>query len=250
MQWIEDASRAAGAPVLVNVDARAPYTGGIRKASVLVTPNGPSGIYDKMRLVPFGEYVPLRPFLGWIAKVTEAAKEDRRRGDGLRVFTVSTADGEVRVGPLVCFESSFPDMSANLARLGADVIVVQSATTTFQESWAPYQHASLAAIRAAEVGLPVIHATLSGQSAIYDRTGRRLAAMSTDESGLYAAVLSIPLPDTSGQATTNTSRTLYVRWGDWLPKGSVAISLLWVAAWGIDIKRKSKRGGLDRPKHR
>ena len=249
MRWIQDASRAAGAPVLVNVDARAPGTGGIRKASVLVTPNGPSGTYDKMRLVPFGEYVPLRPLLGWIAQVTEAAKEDRRRGDGLRVLNVPTADGEVRVGALVCFESSFPDMSANLARMGADVIVVQSATTTFQKSWAPEQHASLAAIRAVEVGLPVIHATLSGQSAIYDRTGQRLAVKRTDETGLYAAELSIPLSHTNGRTTTNAPTTFYLRWGDWLPKGSVVVSLLWIAVWGIYVKRKSNRGGLGRPKH-
>ena len=79
-------TRRVGADLLVNVDAR-DRTGGIFKSSVLIGPNGSRGAYSKTRLVPFGEYVPLRPLLGWATRHTKAAGEDRRRGNGLVVFT-------------------------------------------------------------------------------------------------------------------------------------------------------------------
>ena len=185
---LSDLSRFVAADLLVNVDARRPGATGIYKSSVLIGPDGVLGRYDKQRLVPFGEYVPLRPVLGWTARFTEVAAEDRRRGAGLVVLD---ADG-LRVGPLVCFESAFPDLSRRLAAAGADLLVFQTATTTFQDSWAPEQHASIAALRAAESGRPVVHATLSGVSAVYDATGRRLGpALGTEQTGTL--VVNVPL---------------------------------------------------------
>lgn len=67
-------SRATGADVLVNVDARRSDRPGIYKSSVLIGPDGPTGDrYDKMRLVPFGEYIPARSLLGWATSVGKAA---------------------------------------------------------------------------------------------------------------------------------------------------------------------------------
>lgn len=111
-----------------------------------------------MRLVPFGEYVPFRSLLGWATSVGKAAGEDRRQGTEQVVMDVG--DG-LRIGPMVCFESAFPDMSRSLVADGAQVLVAQSSTSTFQHTWAPEQHASLAALRAAETGRPMVHATLT-----------------------------------------------------------------------------------------
>jgi apolipoprotein N-acyltransferase len=174
--------------------------------------------------VPFGEYVPLRPLLGWVTRFTDAADVDRHRGSRLTVL----ADGRVTVGPLVCFESTFPDLARNLAAGGADLVVVQTADTTFQESWGPAQHASVAAVRAVEAGRPVVQAAISGVSAAFDARGRRLAWQPTTWRG--AAVVEVPV---------SRERTPYARAGDWLP---VACALALVAGALVEFRRPGERG--------
>ncbi|MFD7709118.1 apolipoprotein N-acyltransferase [Streptomyces sp. NPDC059785] len=209
-------SRLTGTDILVNVDARRSDRPGIYKSSVLVGPQGPTGDrYDKMRLVPFGEYIPARSLLGWVTSVGRAAGEDRRRGSKQVIMRVG--DGP-RVGPMVCFESAFPDMSRRLAADGAQLLLAQSSTSTFQHSWAPEQHASLAALRAAETGRPMVHATLTGVSAVYGPGGERIGSwLGTDASA--TAVYDVPLA---------TGVTPYVRFGDW----PVHAALLILAAYG------------------
>jgi apolipoprotein N-acyltransferase len=209
-------SRQTGADVLVNVDARRSDRPGIYKSSILVGPDGPTGArYDKMRLVPFGEYIPARSLLGWATSVGRAAGEDR--GRGTRQVVMDAGHG-LRVGPMVCFETAFPDMSRHLAEDGADVLLGQSATSTFQNSWAPAQHASLAALRAAETGRPMVHATLTGISAVYGPDGRRQGPWTGTDAGA-ARVYDVPLAH---------GTTPYVRYGDW----PLAVALLTLAAFG------------------
>ncbi|MGW6532420.1 apolipoprotein N-acyltransferase [Streptomyces venezuelae] len=222
-------SREVGADILVNVDARRSDRPGIFKSSVLVGPDGPTGDrYDKMRLVPFGEYIPARSLLGWATSVGKAAGEDRRRGDHQVVMRTGRdirheeghgRDHGLRIGPLVCFESAFPDMSRRLTRDGAQLLLAQSATSSFQNSWAPRQHASLAAVRAAETGRPMVHATLTGVSAVYGPEGSRVGS-TIGTSASAAALYDVPLA---------TGETAYVKWGDW----PVHTALLVLLALGL-----------------
>ncbi|MEV0095536.1 apolipoprotein N-acyltransferase [Streptomyces sp. NPDC050738] len=223
---IASLSRLVGADILVNVDARRSDKPGIFKSSVLVGPDGPTGDrYDKMRLVPFGEYIPARSLLGWATSVGKAAGEDRMRGTHQVIMKLP--DG-LRVGPLVCFESAFPDMTRQLTKDGAQLLIAQSATSSFQHSWAPEQHASLSALRAAETGRPMVHATLTGVSAVYGPDGRKAGPwLGTDRD--TAAVYDIPLAH---------GTTLYVRFGDWAVHGAVAVLALFCAMTAVRSFRR------------
>jgi apolipoprotein N-acyltransferase len=230
-------SRRVGADVLVNMDARqtdGSRRSGIFKSSVLVGPNGLTGQrYDKMRLVPFGEYIPARSVLGWATSVGKAAGEDRLRGTRQVTMSLPSAAGGkgLRIGPLICFESAFPDMSRSLTRDGAQLLVGQSSTSTFQHSWAPEQHASLGALRAAENGRPMVHATLTGVSAVYGPQGERIGApLGTDTS--RAAVFDVPLA---------SGTTLFVRFGDWPVQGAAAVLVAFCAFEGVRSLRRRDR---------
>ncbi|MBK3564420.1 MULTISPECIES: apolipoprotein N-acyltransferase [unclassified Streptomyces] len=207
-------SKETGADILVNVDAERSDKPGIYKSSVLVGPQGLTGDrYDKMRLVPFGEYIPFRSLLGWATSVGKAAGVDRRHGTEQVVMNVGHG---LRIGPLICFETAFPDMSRHLAQDGADVLLAQSSTSSFQNSWAPEQHATLGALRAAETGRPMVHATLTGVSAVYGPSGERIGPwLGTDSD--TTQVYDVPLAH---------GITPYVRYGAW----PVGLALLVLAA--------------------
>ena len=73
------------------------------------------GAYQKVRPVPFGEYVPLRPLLGWMTAHTKAAAEDRRRGNAQQVLNAGT----LTIGPLISVEATFSDPPRQAVQLGA-----------------------------------------------------------------------------------------------------------------------------------
>ena len=208
MTRLADLSRRVGADLLVNVDARN-RTGDIYKSSVLVGPNGSSGTYSKTRLVPFGEYVPLRPLLGWATRHTKAAAEDRQRGDGQEVLNTNG----LAIGPLISFETIFSDLPRQEVQRGAQLLVYQSSTSSYQGTWAQPQLASQAAVHAAEVGHPAVHTGLSGVSTAFDAQGRQLAWYAATERG--AIVVEVPLASRT---------TAFQRLGNWVV--GLAVSIL------------------------
>ncbi|GLY77946.1 apolipoprotein N-acyltransferase [Actinoallomurus iriomotensis] len=198
-------ARAHG-PLLVNEDAR-DAGGRISKSAVLIGPDGEQARYVKNRLVPFGEYIPLRTTLGWLTRVSKAAKQDRVPGTGVVMMRA-----DVTFGPLICFESTFPDLARTVVNRGARVLVYESATSSFQGSWAPPQHASLGAVRAAETGRPAVQAALTGVSAAFDARGRRIAWLDTPRRGSVVV-----------EVTPSQGRTPYDRHGDYVPWLAVVI---------------------------
>ncbi|MGH3177060.1 MAG: apolipoprotein N-acyltransferase, partial [Streptosporangiaceae bacterium] len=232
-------ARQDGADLLVNQDTKVPGKGQ-EKVGVLVSPNGIRGQYIKTRLVPFGEYIPFRQQLGWLTKISRAAASNMIPGTGAHLlYPVDRAGRPLPIGVLICFESAFPDMSRVDTDLGAQLIVYQSATSTFQGTWGPDQHASLSAVRAAETGRPAVQAALTGVTAAFDARGRLLAWMGQSSHGVVSVRLGLP---------PTSAKTFYDRAGDYVPWSAVAIVILatlvmFANSRGFPGRRAGVKGG-------
>jgi apolipoprotein N-acyltransferase len=117
---------------------------------------------------------------------------------------------------LISFEATFSDLPRREVDLGAQLLAYQSATSTYQGSWAQPQLASMTAVHAAEVGHPVVHAAISGVSSAFDARGHKLAWLPGTTTGVL--VVDVPL-------TSHT--TVYQRLGDWV----LVLALLSLAAF-------------------
>jgi apolipoprotein N-acyltransferase len=169
--------------------------------------------YDKVHLVPFGEYQPLRRYVP--ASWTLAGEVDFTSGPGLETLVVP---GTPPMGPLICYEAIFPGaVAAPDARPGWLVNVTNDAW--YGRTLGPYQHFAAARMRAVEEGLPLVRAANNGISAVVDGYGRVLAALGLDETGVVDAALPRKV----------TGTTLYGRFGDTM-FGLLALGLLVGAA--------------------
>jgi apolipoprotein N-acyltransferase len=214
---LEALAREDGADLLVSQDATPPGKGH-EKWSVLVGADGIKGVYIKTRLVPFGEYIPFRQQLGWLTRISRAAASNMSPGTGAHLLQATDRAGRpLPIGVLICFESAFPDMSRVDTVKGAQLIVYQSATSTFQGTWGPDQHASLSAVRAAETGQPAVQAALTGVTAAFDTRGRLLAWMGQSSHGVVSLRLGLPAA---------SERTVYDRFGDYVPWSALGIVIL------------------------
>jgi apolipoprotein N-acyltransferase len=246
LSQIEQLSAEDHAEILASQDSNVPgpspspsdgsdstTAGGQEKVAVLVSPSGIQGRYVKTRLVPFGEYIPFRNQLGWLTSVSHAAPSNMIPGAGAHTLTVTTTPNgkPLTIGVLICFESAFPDMSRVETDQGAQVIVYQSSTSTFQGTWGPDQHASLSALRAAETGRPVVQAALTGDTVAFDARGRELAWLGQDSGGVVTVHLDLPAA---------ADRTFYDKAGDYVMWTGVAVTAL--AALVLFMRRRGILG--------
>jgi apolipoprotein N-acyltransferase len=155
--------------------------------------------YDKVHLVPFGEYMPYHkefpPIGGAIGRGSF------EKGDG---FITLSLPGVPPFSPTICYEAIFPGaVTAPGARPAWLVNVTNDAW--FGTSSGPYQHLASARLRAVEEGLPMIRAANTGVSAVIDAYGRILASLDMEREGVIDHV--VPPPRVA---------TAYSRWGDWM----------------------------------
>ncbi len=125
------------------------------------------GRYDKVHLVPFGEYVPLSNWLPFLKKIVEGPGNFT---PGKRLHPLVTKD--LAIGTLICYEVIFPQLVAQEVRLGANILVNISNDSWFGNSSGPYQHLNQAILRAIESNRYIIRATNSGISAIISPWGK------------------------------------------------------------------------------
>jgi len=134
-------------------------------------------VYDKVRLVPFGEYVPFRSFLS-VGKLT-VGSSDLSPGHVTGTFEVQSLPPVV---PLICYEAIFPPGDTESGRPQWILNVTNDAW--FGRSAGPYQHLEIAKFRSVELGLPMVRAANTGISAFIDPFGRVLKQIPIEETGI------------------------------------------------------------------
>lgn len=166
---IRGTALASGAWMLIGsnqVDPGAPPR--YYNAAFLVDPMGDTaGVYRKMHLVPFGEYVPLRRALFFLAPLVESVS-DFSAGDTLALLPV---DGHP-VSVAICYEVVFPHLVRDAVRRGSRLLVTLTNDAWYGRSSAPFQHFEQARLRAVEQGRYLVRAANTGISGIVDPYGR------------------------------------------------------------------------------
>jgi apolipoprotein N-acyltransferase len=163
---VQDLVRVVGAPLILPaiLDAGPGFT----NSNLLLDRDGQIvQRYDKVHLVPFGEYVPWGFARSIVPALRVELPVDGVPGEGLVPFDL---DG-IRVGTMICFESTYPWHARDLARLGSQVLVVTTNNASFQRSAASEQHLIQSQMRAVETGRSVVHTAISGISAIIEPDG-------------------------------------------------------------------------------
>ncbi|MGH6658694.1 MAG: apolipoprotein N-acyltransferase, partial [Sphingomicrobium sp.] len=181
------------------------------------------GRYDKAHLVPFGEYLPMRPVLSEIglARLTPGDM-DFAAGPGPRTIDVGGHWGNI--GFQLCYEIVFSGRVVDQAHRPS--FIFNPSNDAWFGRWGPPQHLAQARLRAAEEGLPVIRATPTGISAVIDAKGAVVKELEWRKAGVIDAVLPPP----------SNSATMFARFGNLLP---ILLGLLLVAG-GIVLGRRHR----------
>jgi apolipoprotein N-acyltransferase len=183
------------------------------------------GYYDKIHLVPFGEYVPWKRVLFFVDKLVQAAG-DFASGEQAVVLELPPA----KAGVLICYEAIFPKLSRDLVNAGANFLVNLTNDAWFGRSSAPYQHLSMAVLRSVENRVPMARCANTGISGFIDSRGHILQVTSLFED---AAML--------GTIHLGEGKTLYTRYGDWLAWICLFVIVL-VFGYSIIGRSKKKQG--------
>jgi apolipoprotein N-acyltransferase len=171
--------------------------------------------YDKIHLVPFGEYAPLSGILGFTRDIIGAIG-DFTSGKGVHNLALPWGN----FGVLICYEAIFPDLSRGFVERGAQFLVNITNDAWFGRTAAPYQHLSMVTLRAVENRVPIARAANTGISAVIDARGRVLFS-----TGLFTREI------LSGNIYLNGSRTFYTKFGDlfaYLCLGYTVIFMIWI----------------------
>ena len=189
--------------------------------------------YSKIRLFPFGEYLPFKSFIPW-KWIGVSSLSEYVPGEEYTVFQLPPN----RFGVTICWENIFPDLVRQFVKRGAQFIVNITNEARFGKSDAPYQLAAISVFRAVENRIYVIRCTNTGVSCIIDSCGRIVKRLQ-DENGQDMFVRGI----LNGTIIPTESKTFYTRNGDLFPILAIAVSLVFIfIAWSKPLaKRKIAR---------
>ncbi len=197
--------------------------------------------YVKQHPVPFAEYIPYRSFFRFFSKKVDLVRKDFVKGDRTGLFTIPTAKlGDVKVGPVICFEVAYDGLIQAAVGDGAQMLIVQTNNATFGYTDESVQQLAISRIRAIETGRSVVHVSTVGVSGLITPDGTV-----HDRSQLFTAkVLSGALP-------VRSSMTVADRLGEAPEIAGVvaALALLLLAGGGVLGVRRRRRTHRVRETH-
>jgi apolipoprotein N-acyltransferase len=195
-------------------------------SAYLVGPGGEVlGKYDKAHLVPYGEYTPFKEYLPFLGKIVEHVGDFK---PGLKGQTLEMQGR--KLGIQICYEIIFPGLARAMVQNGARLLITITNDAWYGTTAGPYQHFSLAVLRAVENRRSLARAANTGISGFVDPAGRVLAPTPLMEE--ETVVRELPLLDTA---------TVYNRFGDVLGTACLGISLVAaIRAWLLARRRSRK----------
>ena len=216
---------AVGSPVLVGEVLQDP----LRNVGQLWVPGvGPTTIYVKRQLVPFGEYIPFRSLISSFSSLPSLQPVNFTPGHKAVVFDV----GKIKLGDVICYEVGLDNLVRSEVTAGANLLAVQSNDADFEidgQLGETEQQTAMARIRAIESDRAVVYASTTGQSTIIAPDGRLIA-----HSGVWQrAILDARVPLVS-------YRTLADRVGAW-PEYVIIMLTVLALAWAV-VRSRSGRG--------
>lgn len=216
-------ARETGIPLLVGgsgnekMGTNGNETPAYSNSEFLISPTGRlQGQYNKMRLLPFNEYVPLKGIIQWPA-IIAAIRKDFLPGENYTIFQVSDA----RFGTPICWENLFPDHFRRFVKAGANFMVSATNEGFYGLTAAPYQTLAINIFRAVENRVAIARTATTGVSAFIDPDGK-IVEWIQDGSGkdLFVSgflVRDVPLSD---------KKTFYTNYGDVFAYVAIGITIL------------------------
>ncbi len=183
-----------------------------------------TGKYDKVHLVPFGEYVPLKRFLFFVGKMVEQVGDFKAGEKG----NTLAWDSE-RLGIQICFEIIFPSLSRSMVKNGATVLINITNDAWFGTTWGPYQHFSMAVFRAVENRRFLVRAANTGISGFVDPAGRVIESTALLENAVA-----------SEELVFLSKKSIYTRFGDFFATLCAAISAIMVMMALVSARTKTR----------
>jgi apolipoprotein N-acyltransferase len=183
-----------------SIDVLDGAAGRLSNAAFLVSERGIVGRYDKIHLVPFGEYIPLSGVIGFVRGWAEFIAE-LEPGSRAVVFEGPPAP----FGIVICYEGIFPDLFREFVNNGARVMVNMTNDGWFGRTSGPEQHLAMYSFRAVEHRIAVVRAANTGVSAFIAPSGQIVRRLGLFQRGVI-----------SDRVPLRQGRTLFTRVGDWV----------------------------------
>lgn len=205
---------------------------GERNSAIVISPSGKKiSEYDKIALLPFGEYVPGRSWIPFMNRISALVGEVTP-GNSLTLSDIAGA----RVGAFICFEVTRPEIARQMRLNGASSLILITDEAWFGPSAAPRQMLATAVFRAVENNTGLIRSTNSGDSASIDQYGRVEGTTPLFEDATRRWEIK-----TSEEAKSD-DLTFYTRYGDVFAVGCVVLSAALIAAAVVVQVYKRRRG--------